>query len=1169
MARKQKEPTERKVQFAKLKAIWTDLTFGDWLLLVSDLWPEAGFTRSGPHIKGRCPFHDDPGPSFIITPSKGMVKCFGCAKSFYDPIKFVAALTAKAKKTTCSSGEALMFMRKRFGLKGSIPDALFEKVRDHEQYQRNKNALFKFMADQLFEGIASYPNEIDAKGLRYVRPLIEYIQKRNLGGTAPGEHVAGLEDGVAGSSADPYSIWHVITSNQLLGVFPSIAAVSNHFGKDAEETKFFQSYFSAYVQDPKFLGYLVFPLHDEPDSVCRFKLRCPSSEKKEMFFVDDAYESEMKGFRGFYGLHYYRTLLGAQTMDGKSYADAVCLVEGEFDALACIAQQIRRQSDEFIVFSLGGASVQSLDSLTSYGLSKANIVQDRDRGGDNIVQRCAERTTTDALTLKVFNWPDEYANWMDPTNPEARVKDPDEAIKYVGYTRWAHYLNSPDSYWHLHEWCFEQASNEISRVPVDDVRQRNRTATEWGKLLRSAQECNTFCDAIEKHYGLDKSILFREIRAKDEDEESFIERICGVLREHIHFVGIQHAEGRKRLLIVWIKALRQLDSIVLNDDKSVETVLARYFGAMYEFVREKVGDPAFMAMEGDVTLYSIAARAKKYREYLNFALLKIAQGLPSMDHADTKAQGLHMVTSADGEMHAYLVNGRDVYHIVIGEETRYEVTMLEGPSDRGIIFDNSGEAWLHTAKDAQAFLDADVDLTDLFFRIRGMLDGGWTFKYQSLDVTFLALYTMCLPIMTAMTRQTAVMFNAEHESGKSRLTSGFIGGSGFPRINIVAHAISMQGYTAAAIRQQRNNSSLTLCLEEFEDYGTNDAKSLTVRKILELTRDLISESAVNWSIGTASGESRTFRLRFPMVVCAIRPLRDAASLSRFVIFELVKDTKRIDPVIALVDKFGDDGIKKTRHDLAVGLIRHMPAVRRIQSAIEREYSGNSLMPSHVSSRFREALYPVMVMLRLIEEDCIRRHGKRHPDLPSCQQFGYDFAESRKDQLARLKVTSQDEQIFESILSSGINIINSDDRMSGATTIRVMLADMNHLDDINRTKKGVYIDRHMEWLVVNWIEATQGVLANTKFRADTPTWLKSVCERSPYSISNELVKSNKVLERLVDAMGPCQSIELISVFNVKHILDSARKSREIAIATPIDKKQSDDVAKPALVDDIIV
>jgi len=530
-----------------------------------------------------------------------------------------------------------------------------------------------------------------------------------------------------------------------------------------------------------------------------------------------------------------------------------------------------------------------------------------------------------------------------------------------------------------------------------------------------------------------------------------------------------------------------------------------------------------------------------------------------MDHAPTKAQGIHMADSSSSHMRAYMVNGRDVWCLT-HEENRFAVRLLEGPSDEGIIFDNSGAAWINSIQKPEDF-ETKVDVVDLFLRVKAMIETGWGFRYQRLDTTFLAAHVMCIAVMTMFTRQTAVILNAEAESGKSRFTAGFVGGSGFPRINVVAHSLAMQGYTAASIRQKHNNTSLCLCLEEFEDYGGNDAKSIAVRKVLELCRDLISESPVNWSIGTTTGESRTYHLRFPLVASAIRPLRDAASLSRFVQFELVKDDTRSDPVLAIIDKFGDSIIAKTKHELVAGIVPHMLALRRNQSIIEKEFVTGAKLPVHATSRFREAMYPVLAMLKLVG-DCAAEQG-RGASVPRYQDFAYDFAETRKEQLARLKTTSENEQIFETILGSAIQIatVGSSDQMSGMTTIRVMLADLNKLSDINRTKKGVYLDQHMEWLVVNWIEAAQGLLAQSKYRNETPTFLKQVSERSPYHIDTEEVIRARVLDRLVDAMGPCQSIGLISVFSVKHLLDAAR-ARRVEVMTPA----SNPVAAPVVVDD---
>lgn len=36
--------------------------------------------RAGSHLRSFCPFHDEHTPSFYVTPSKGIFKCFGCGK---------------------------------------------------------------------------------------------------------------------------------------------------------------------------------------------------------------------------------------------------------------------------------------------------------------------------------------------------------------------------------------------------------------------------------------------------------------------------------------------------------------------------------------------------------------------------------------------------------------------------------------------------------------------------------------------------------------------------------------------------------------------------------------------------------------------------------------------------------------------------------------------------------------------------------------------------------------------------------------------------------------------------------------------------------------------------------------------------------------------------------
>ena len=1156
---KKKEDNSR-VLFSRLNKVWTEITHGEWVALLAELAPECRPIKYKHHVKSLCMFHADSTPSFIVTPEKGIAKCFGCHKIFLNPIHFIAAL----KK--CSFGDAILFARKRFGLKTSIPEALFEKVRDHEVYSKNKSALMSYFSEVLLFALGAYANgTLDADGLNWAEPTVKYLADRHLGESARNEAVD--ENEKPNGQFDQYGVWSSIASQQLMGIFPPRALVENHFGGTSEEFKFYNSYWSAYLDGFKYMGYLIFPYNDSPETICRFKIRQPSFDKPiDQQWVADNYEAEMGGFRGFYGLSYYKTFLTMREHgdDGPKDGHVAHIFEGEFDALAGIAQQIRRSSDDYISLAVSGGASQPVDHLADMGITRVWVVGDNDQGGVNMTQRVMSDTKSKTLSYRVFNWPDEYKQWFDPTDPLAKIKDSDEAIKYLGYPKWMRYVCDESMFWHAHEWCYDQAVKEIGRGSADDIPFVSRIAKEWGSVIHDAQSCAHFCEAMAKNYALDANILKRDIWTKDENESGFIDRVKRVLLEKFHVIGVMNGESRKRIMSLWHKESRVVEHAVLNDERGAETFISRYYGPIYEFIKDHVGEPGFLVSdEQEQGAWNVSLKSKKYKEYLNYALLSMAQGAHVMDASDTKAQGIHMVDSTPHYMRSYMVNGRDVFRI-IHDDGGMKVTRLDGPSDEGTIFDNSAHAWIDTIRKEEDFrttrvvpdpregVDATIEhinLVELYTRIHNMIKTGWGFRYQELDTTFLAAHVLCLAPMTLFTRQTAVILNAEAESGKSKFTAGFVGGSGFPRINIVAHAVSMQGYTAASIRQKHNNSSLCLCLEEFEDYGGNDAKSVAVRKVLELCRDLISESAVNWSIGTTTGESKTFHLRFPLVASAIRPLRDAASLSRFVQFELVKDNNRGDPVLALLDKFGDEMMKQTRHEVVVGVMPHMLKLRQYQTLIEKEYAAGAKLPAHATSRFREALYPVLCMLRLLG-DLAAAQGTPNA-IPDYKQFAYDFSESRRDQLARLKTTSENEQIFETILSSPIQMtmVGDKDLSSGVTNLRAMFSDLNKIDDINKTKKGVYLDIKMEWLVINWVEASQGLLAQSKYRAETPTYLKQVSERSPYHVKNEDVRTGRVLERLVNVMGPCQPIELISVFSVRHLLDAIRAMRDAAVAKP--------------------
>lgn len=65
--------------------------------------------QDGPHLKCRCPVHNEKTPSFFVTPSKRMFKCFGCGTSG-DVIDLVAVVKNISRK------EAIQWLKKRLDI---------------------------------------------------------------------------------------------------------------------------------------------------------------------------------------------------------------------------------------------------------------------------------------------------------------------------------------------------------------------------------------------------------------------------------------------------------------------------------------------------------------------------------------------------------------------------------------------------------------------------------------------------------------------------------------------------------------------------------------------------------------------------------------------------------------------------------------------------------------------------------------------------------------------------------------------------------------------------------------------------------------------------------------------------------------------------------------------
>jgi len=100
--------------------------------------------RVGNSYTARCPFHPDDTPSFYVSPSKGIFKCFGCGVGG-DAIKFVSLYE------NIDYWEAVEKLAKRYGIsiklrrkeKDSKLLVALQKVAEfyHEQLKESKQAI--------------------------------------------------------------------------------------------------------------------------------------------------------------------------------------------------------------------------------------------------------------------------------------------------------------------------------------------------------------------------------------------------------------------------------------------------------------------------------------------------------------------------------------------------------------------------------------------------------------------------------------------------------------------------------------------------------------------------------------------------------------------------------------------------------------------------------------------------------------------------------------------------------------------------------------------------------------------------------------------------------------------------------------------------------------------
>ena len=102
--------------------------------------------KKGVNYQACCPFHNEKTPSFVVSPSKGLYKCFGCGKGG-NAISFVM------EHEGLSYVEALKWVARKYGIE------VKEREQSPEEKQRNDDRESMMI-------VTSWANQYFAEQLR-------------------------------------------------------------------------------------------------------------------------------------------------------------------------------------------------------------------------------------------------------------------------------------------------------------------------------------------------------------------------------------------------------------------------------------------------------------------------------------------------------------------------------------------------------------------------------------------------------------------------------------------------------------------------------------------------------------------------------------------------------------------------------------------------------------------------------------------------------------------------------------------------------------------------------------------------------------------------------------------------------------------------------------------
>ena len=320
--------------------------------------------RGANHI-GCCPFHNEKTPSFYVSPSKGIFKCFGCGEAG-DVVSFLK------KHEHFTYPEALRWLARKYNIE--IQEE--EQTEEQKERQNERDALFHLseFAQQYFADLL-YNDEMGrAVGLSYFhgRGLSDEIIKRFGLGYCLDEWTNFTDHARKNGYSD------IVLEKTGLTIFKESGDKETGDKKRAYD---------------RFRGRVMFPIYSISGRVLGFSGRVLSSEKQAAKYVNSPDSDIYNKSRILYGLFQARSAI--------SKADKCYLVEGNVDVIS-----MHQSGVENTVASCGTSLTTEQIRLIKRYTPNVTVLYDGDSAGIKAALRAVNLLFAEGMHVRCVLFPD-------------------------------------------------------------------------------------------------------------------------------------------------------------------------------------------------------------------------------------------------------------------------------------------------------------------------------------------------------------------------------------------------------------------------------------------------------------------------------------------------------------------------------------------------------------------------------------------------------------------------------------------------------------------------------------------------------------------------------------------------------------------------------------------